>query len=75
MKGDYLRHIMSAYIRWPGGEFLWDWRDWLGLVLVLLAIAILLTVLVALWRGESPLKVLDRVGRLFVTVTKRPKSN
>jgi hypothetical protein len=45
----------------PGGastSVKWGWSDYLGLVMVLLATTFLLTVVVALIRRESPLKIL-----------------
>ena len=56
--------ILGALSVGPNG-FDWGWTDWLGVVLVLLAVAFVLTVIVALWRKEPALKVLDRIARVL----------
>jgi hypothetical protein len=52
----------------PGGGFEWSWTDWLGVVAVLIGIAFLLTVIVALVRGESPLAVLAIICRPLAAI-------
>jgi hypothetical protein len=68
-----LAELLDAKFKTPGG-FDWGWTDWLGAVLVLLAVTFFLAVIVALWRGESALKVLDRIGRVL-TAGIRQKSD
>jgi hypothetical protein len=66
---DDLSKSKNMAIRWPdGASFDWTLADWLGLAALLLMIAFVLTVLVALWRGESPLKVLRQIGWLLASV-------
>ena len=52
----------------PGGGVEWYWTDWLGVVAMLIGIAFLLTVIVALVRGESPLAVLKIICGPLATV-------
>jgi len=51
-------HAESLFKIEPGGGFEWFWTDWLGVVAVFIGIAFLLTVIVALIRGEPPLVIL-----------------
>jgi|GEM_PF-3656143 len=46
-------------------EFMWEWTDWIGLIGLLLAIAFIITVIVALVRRTSPLAILDRTGSVL----------
>jgi hypothetical protein len=52
----------------PGGGVEWFWTDWLGVVAVLIGLAFLLTVIVALIRGESPLAVLNVICRPLAAI-------
>jgi hypothetical protein len=54
-----------------GGSVDWGWTDWIGLVALLLAAALLLTVIVALVRGESPLKILRQICIPLTSLVKR----
>jgi hypothetical protein len=54
-----------------GGSVDWGWTDWVGLVALLLAAALLLTVIVALVRGESPLKILRQICIPLTSLVKR----
>ena len=65
--------VVNAALHISAGELDWGWTDWLGVVLVLLAMAFLLAVIVALWRKEPALKVLDRISQIL-TAGIRPKS-
>ena len=53
----------------------WGWSDWLGVVAVMIGLAFLLTVIVALLRGESPLAILKTIcgplGAIFGTTAKK----
>jgi hypothetical protein len=52
-------------VDWHGGSFEWGWTDWLGLIALTMAAAFLVTVIVALRRGEPPLKVLRYISGSF----------
>jgi uncharacterized membrane protein len=57
-----------------GGSVDWGWTDWIGLVALLLGIAVLLTVIVALIRRESPLKILRQICMPLTYLVKRHSS-
>jgi uncharacterized membrane protein len=64
----------SINISPSGASVEWYWTDWLGLIALLIAIAFVLTVIVALLKGAEPLKVLRQVSGMLSVVYRR-KSN
>ena len=55
-------------------SFTWDWADWLGLALILIVLAFLITVIVSLVRGESGLSLLRLISGLLTGMFKQKKS-
>jgi hypothetical protein len=58
-------------IEWPRGSFDWGWTDWLGLLGLLVGIAFVLTVIVALIRGEPPLEVLKYIAAPLASIFRK----
>jgi hypothetical protein len=54
-----------------GTRVTWDWTDYLGLTVVLVGVAFLITVIAALIKGESPLKVLGYIADPLTAIFKR----
>jgi hypothetical protein len=69
-KGRSMLAILPIRIEGDGFIFDWSWTDWLGLVALLIAIAFVITVLVALCRRTDPLKLLQHMKDILLSAFK-----